>query len=137
MIIRKGCAEDLPLVYDSWVNSYRGSYFAEGMKHAGLSYSRFQDMLIKNILGRDSSSLTVAVWDSGGDGGDDADAPVVGWACTEGSVLHYVWVRTPWRGPETGVARALLGDLGQYTTATHKTRALPNGMRQDWMRVWA
>ena len=133
MIIRKGCAEDLPLVYDSWVNSYRGSYFAEGMTHAGVSYPRFQDMLIKNILGRDSVTLTVAVWDVAG---DETDAPVVGWACTEGSVLHYVWVRTQWRGPDTGVAKALLGDMGQYTTATHKTRALPNGMRRDWMRVW-
>ena len=133
MIVRKGCAEDLPLVYDSWVNSYRGSYFAEGMTHAGVSYPRFQDMLIKNILGRDSVSLVVAVWDVEG---DDTDAPVVGWACTEGSVLHYVWVRAPWRGRDMGVAKALLGDLGQYTTATHKTRALPTGMRREWMRVW-
>ena len=135
MIIRKGRADDLPLVYDSWVQSYRASHFGEAMNLAGISYSRFQDLLAKNILGRESTVLTVAVWPTEGE--DDTHAPVVGWACTEGTVIHYVWVRTQWRGPEMGVARALLGDMGQYTTATHKTRALPNGMRQDWMRVWA
>jgi len=131
MLLREGRAEDLPLVLDSWVKSYAGSKFAESIRAAGVSYERFQDLVAKNILGRSSTQLRVAVWDQDG---DDTDAPIVGWSATEGSVVHYVWVRPQWRGD--GLSKTLLGEQ-TYTAATHKTRALPAGIRLDWMRVWA
>lgn len=131
MLLRAGRSEDLPLVLDSWVKSYAGSSFASGVRSAGISYERFQDLVAKTILGRPTTQLRVAVWT---DSGDDPDAPIVGWSATEGTVVHYVWVRPQWRGDKLG--KTLLGEQA-YTVATHRTKSLPDGIRLDWMRVFA
>jgi hypothetical protein len=52
-----------------------------------------------------------------------ADDHIVGWCCTEGNVLHYVYVKTPLRG--NGYAMALIersfGSIPSPVRVTHWT----------------
>lgn len=92
--LRPGEANDFGFVIDSWIRSYRDSPWA---RLAGTCYVAGHDALIKRLMTR--SATTVACYEA------DPDT-ILGWACTEGRIVHYVYVKHSLR--RKGIARMLL-----------------------------
>lgn len=110
IVFRDAGPDDLQLVADSWCKSYARSNWAAFFKTRGQNYTRAQDRLLKRILGR-GARLIIAAWSEGPE-------LILGWACYEGSTLHYVWVREQWQGK--GVARAMIAAIPEPPkTITH------------------
>lgn len=110
VVIRPAEADDFALVFGSWCSSYeRYSRLADYVRHyVGQNPTRVIDRIAKRIVER-GARVDVASW---------ADDPMVilGWACSEGQVLHYVWVRRDFRGQ--GIARQLVSPLA-VTRVSH------------------
>lgn len=102
MGIRFAEIQDLPLVFSSWLKSYRKHAATQGLSND--VYFSGQRELIARLLQRATVRLLVSVEDP---------SHIYGWACTELSgglpVLHYVYVKQTYR--RLGFARLLLGDL--------------------------
>jgi GNAT superfamily N-acetyltransferase len=100
IVIRAMVPGDLPLVLDSWVRTSRSADpWAPTQTH---------DV----AMGRHLERLTAcaSVWAAANR--EDADR-VLGWICAEPSrgLLHWVWVREPWR--RAGIASALVGAVAR------------------------
>jgi GNAT superfamily N-acetyltransferase len=109
---------DRGFILDSWIRSYRDSPWARMMGHA---YTDGHDALIKRILGR--SAVLVACYDA------DPET-ILGWACTERDVVHYVYVKHKLR--RRGIARMLLGPfVSREVRYTHMLPAKP-GNDNGW-----
>lgn len=93
---------DLPLVLDSWVRTSRSS--------APWAPTRTHDC----ALGRHLEGLTsrAAVWVAANREDEDR---ILGWLCGDprGGLLHWVWVREPWR--RAGIASALVAQVALET----------------------
>jgi GNAT superfamily N-acetyltransferase len=123
LIIRDATAQDVPFVYDSWIQSYRACNTMK-LQHTQRYYEG-QRGLIEKILRREGAAVKVAT--------SSAEPDVIlGWCCVEpdANVLHYVYVKHRARG--CGVARMLLECLHGAVTYTHKTGChAPRGWRWD------
>lgn len=101
------------LVFGSWCSSYeRYSKLADYVRgyHAigGQNPTHVIDRIAKRIVAR-GARVDIAAW-------EQDPMFIVGWACSEGETLHYVWVRKDFRGK--GIARQLVGPLG-VTRVSH------------------
>lgn len=97
--IRKIDQTDVPLIFNSWLKSYKGAYFAKGI-HPKSFYAEHHKV-VSNLL--QTCETFVAV--------DDSDATnVYGWICGEYIdgflVVHFIYVKHTYRN--LGVATALL-----------------------------
>lgn len=97
---------DRPFVATSWVQNYR--------KHAGLApqvYAQGAVPLIDMLLHR--CPTVVAYF-------DDTPDEILGWATTDGDVLHYVYVKAAYR--HQGIGSSLTEGTKWHT---HRNRHLP------------
>jgi len=125
--------DELALVYDSWVESFRKSPWAGCVRND--VWQTCQRATIQGILQR-GAKLTVVL--APVVEGVHTGRRVMGWACTEPQleVLHYVYMKADFR--KHGIARAiLLHETGGWHQPryTHRTRAsellLPRRFRWD------
>jgi len=82
--IRPSRASDIPLVIDSWAQSYFGAPAIRGCTRDDY-FPRMHSYIVR-ILARVDVKLGVVCVQSD-------DDVILGWACTEGDVLHYMWTR--------------------------------------------
>ena len=128
-LLRAGHAGDHPFVVDSWVKSYQSYALSRDCEHCnnagriyrGNRFLRGHKRLIRDILARSGTALLVACH-------PDDPEPILGWACSENGVLHYVFVKKDVR--RVGVASALLAPFGAGTVYTHRCNLTPP---VDWV----
>lgn len=109
--------EDIPFIFNSWLKSYRNSYFAKNISNT-IFYSEHHKLLEKVI---NQSKIVVACK-------EDEPDQIYGWICagkTEGIfTLHYIYVKHPFRS--FGVGKALLNafehDTESAAVYTHHTK---------------
>jgi len=89
----------LPFVIHSWLKSFRNSGFA---KHIPAHlYFASHHALIERLLKRGARACAAVF-------ADDPDT-LIGWMCTEGTVLHYLYVKHVFR--RIGIGTKLLASL--------------------------
>lgn len=107
LAFRPATPTDLPLVYGSWLASFRLSHAAGLVPMA--TYGATYTDAIDRLLARKGCRVIVAHHPDEAPGAAD----VYGWACVEDGVppaLHYCYVIGPYR--RKGLARALLEHAG-------------------------
>ena len=98
---------ETPLVYSSWLRSYRTA----ADPHVGqVVFFKRHHELIESILSNPSTLVTVLTADS-------SPGTVLGWACRTGTTLHYVYVKEAFRRMGFGTQLA-----GGFDTHTHLTK---------------
>ena len=104
--IRDATDADMRLVHSSWHTAY---WKTHAHKHITREvYGPAQDRRIDRLVGQ--SRVLVAFF-------DEVPDEVLGWACLQGSTLHYVYVRGSYR--RRGIASGLVSGLAKwYTHAT-------------------
>lgn len=111
--IRPAAPTDVPFILNSWLRHYHEH--GEGARHVPndvyFSAQGHHGLVVKLLR---ESTVLVACTD------DDQDA-ILGWACLAPPVLHYVYVKAPFR--RLGIGRALLS-AGPLDTVTHWTPAV-------------
>ena len=123
-VIRKAVAHDVPLILDSWLNSWRQSKYAGVIRNN--DYYETQRSVIEDLIAR-GATLIVA----------DAGRTLFGWACSELkdglTVVHFVWVKDIYlrKGVEEALLDALPGTKPGFFT--HYLHAL--GKNREWR--WA
>lgn len=116
--LRPANEEDISMIFNSWLKSYRTSLFAKNIANSVyfLNHHKIIEKLLK------SSIVLVAC--------NDKDASqIYGWACAQEVdgifCLHYVYVKQPFR--EIGMARLLINAFGRAEDVagiySHHTRA--------------
>ena len=120
--LRDAGPDDIPFVRSTWLRDYRErSSFARRI--ADSEYQTFHRLLLDRISSR---ARTVVAF--------DAQAPEVlwGWACAEPHVLHYVFVKRPFRNMKLGaqLLHAVGFNDGDYYT--HMTYAWEGLVRQKY-----
>ena len=98
---RLAAEPDLGFVFDSWINSYRDAHAAGMIAYE--DWAAVMRQAIERVLARDGCELYVAHHP----GEDDGKTDLYGWAALEGQLVHYVYVKRPFR--RLGIARGLLG----------------------------
>jgi len=94
--VRKVKKADLPFILSSWFESYWKAHASKrGLAYE--TYKSYQDDLIKRLLHRSLVLVACPVFD---------DTEILGYSVTEGSTLHYVYVKSVYRrmGIATGLA---------------------------------
>ena len=132
MKIRHAHGRDWPLIWDSWVESYRRT--PQNRKRESQDYYPTQRERITDILAIPSTVVAVAVSDL------DDDA-IMGWICCDAArrIVHYMWTAKPLR--RRGIAQQLLtwsrfsGSRGSIPV-THQTPAwqrfvAPDGVHHE------
>lgn len=122
--------DELPLIYDNWTKSYKKSLWAGTVRND--MWESVQRATIQGLLAR-GADVRVAL--APRVEGVFTGRRVMGWACFEPGVLHFLYVKADYRGQ--GIGRALL----DHVTAgwsdhiySHRTRAsafLPRHFRYD------
>jgi GNAT superfamily N-acetyltransferase len=103
---------DESFVFATWLKSHRQSRFASVIPAD--AYFRGHHLVIERILARPSVRATVAHPVGERD-------TILGYSVSEGSTIHWVYVKLPFRG--LGIARALLGDIDvPHATISHLTK---------------
>jgi hypothetical protein len=119
-------AEDVPMIFDSWLKSWRGSKYAGVIPNN--RYYEIQRELIEGLVMR-GATFSVAYPEA-------MDDVILGWACSEvkegKTVLHYLYVKDPFLGQ--GITEALLGSRPGEKPGfiTHK---LQEKLLKDWRWV--
>ena len=110
IVIRPAEPDDHGLIFGSWCASYeRYSKFARYVhQYEGQNPTHVIDRIAKRIVDR-GARVDVAAW-------EEDPMFIVGWCCSEGPTLHYVWVRKDFRAK--GIARQLVEPLG-VTRVSH------------------
>lgn len=107
-IIRKAKQDDLKLIFDSWQKSFKNSDMTNKMPTQ--LYNSCIERIIVDLLKNGSE---ISVLTQGVDTKTNRDI-IVAWAChglkDSTPVLHYVWVKQPFRGQ--GAATELLASVG-------------------------
>lgn len=114
IVVRLATEDDKAFVLNSWLKSqyYSSDYFG-AMTNIG--YYFFMTPLILNKL--KEGLLNVAVL-------SDAPETIIGFACSDGNTLHYVYVKRDYRGHK--IASLLLSglDVKVYTASTKAGSAI-------------
>lgn len=118
ILIRKAIDVDVPFIFNSWLRSYKESYFAKGI--AGSIYYTEHHKLIEQLL----KSCTVYI------ACDNSDSSsIFGYICAEEIdgifVTHFIYVKETYR--KLGVATMLVKHFGvtpgeKASIYTHKTK---------------
>jgi hypothetical protein len=124
--IRPAIPTDIPFVYSTWLRSYRtGSGL--GLQSGKHQYFVLYQMILDQILERESTTVLVAALD------EDLSI-ALGYIVIEPKILHYVFVKEPFR--RFGIAKALCHATFNKTTPvmTHMTKigAQIVGDMQEW-----
>jgi len=106
--VRPATTADLPFIRNSWLRSYHDGQVARHVPN---------DVYFANaghwgVVDRCLRTGATAVASPPGD-----DGTIVGWACGLGGVLHYVYVKAPFR--RLGIAKALLACFPGLSACTH------------------
>jgi len=101
------------LVYATWLRSYEASSLAAKNIPRDVFFAEHHKV-IDRILAR-GASVRLAVLP------DEPDV-VLGWAVVEWPIVHYVYVKPPFR--KHGIAQALLQDVPKPFTYTHWTHIM-------------
>ena len=112
-IIIPGTESARSLVYATWLRSYEASSLAAKHIPRDVFFAEHHKV-IDRVLGRGASVRVAAL-------PDEPDV-ILGWAVTEGPVVHYVYVKPPFR--KHGMATALLADAPRPFTFSHWTHVL-------------
>ena len=110
--LRPATPDDRGYIIDSWLQSFRGSPFAQRLP-SDVYWSRYgQAGLVEDLVGQ--ASLVVACL-------PDDPTYIYGWLCAQrGGCLHYVFVRHDFR--RMGFASRLVGVVEpEIVTVTHMT----------------
>lgn len=102
---------DAPIVFDSWSNALADEL--EITEQDGRrAFRRAQIPVLKQIVARGMVLVAVTTRD---------DSAVLGWVCTEGETLHFVFTKKDFR--RMGICRALVkaANLPAETRASHAT----------------
>ena len=122
--IRVGTPEDMDFIADSWRRSYDDSPWARcpgGLRE----YISTQSQVIQQCL--KTSDVVVAHPVEP----DNVPTQIMGWMCYRGTVVHYVYVKAPFR--RQGIGTALVeGTLGNPTRIYH-THRLANVAQAKWV----
>lgn len=119
-------AEELPLVYDAWAQSFRKSPFAGCVRND--MWDQVQRATISELLTR--STVVVAIADEG-------ERRVIGYSVSEPGVLHWLYVKNALR--RLGCGARLLEETTQGWTQfvyTHRTRVSDKFLRRASRREW-
>jgi GNAT superfamily N-acetyltransferase len=110
--IRPYSSADTSFVMDSWLKSYRLNSFDNAVVSVppSIYFAKHRNLIASAI---DRCDVLVAT-------PSDADDTILGWACMDREVLHYVYVKE--RFKRWGVASRLLERLPRYVVYTHNTR---------------
>jgi hypothetical protein len=102
--IRPHVATDIPIIFNSWLESYRVG--DEPRKMGNDLYFRNHHRLVTELASRAGVQVLVAC------ATDDIDQ-VFGWACAEPAsrVVHYVFSKKPFR--ESGIAAQLIATFAE------------------------
>lgn len=116
VVLERANRGDAKLVYSSWIKSYRHSEAAHKLPNG--VYEPFQRDVIHRLLAAPGTCVYVARPTDWPDG-------VLGWVCAEPGVMHYAYVKSPYR--RLGLGRTLLAyaaeQLGEaFTAYTHKRK---------------
>ena len=109
--IRQFRPEDEGFVYSSWLNNYWGSHNHDMTKTV---FMAGHHNVIEKILQREGIEILIAA-------NIDDDEQILGYLVREGNVLHYLYVKSPFR--RSGISAALLeeADFSQPVILSHKT----------------
>lgn len=124
--VRDALPTDIPMVFDSYLKSWRISKFAGTVPNH--LYFDAQRVLLEDLIAR-GAKVVVAY-------PKDHEDIILGWACGElkegKTVLHYAYVKDPYLG--LGIAESLLARLPglQPGFITHR---LPSKALKEWR--WA
>ena len=111
--IADGIGDAKSLIYATWLRSYEHS--SPMAKHIPRAvFFKHHHAVLDGILSR-NPTVRLAVM-------PDDPSVVFGWAVSEGSKLHYLYVKPDFR--KYGIAKALLADLPRPFTFTHYTYIL-------------
>ena len=104
---------DEGFVYGSWLKHYWDIVEHDMRKSIFMQYHH---KVIEGILERGSVRVACSSVD---------DDQIIGYMVIEGSILHYVYVKSPFR--KSGVCKLLVKDVGLRSplVVTHKTTFLP------------
>jgi GNAT superfamily N-acetyltransferase len=109
--VRPYAQGDRALVLDTWLRSYYAHARASLTWLAPSTFAVLYRPRVERLLRYSYTRVACLA--------SDEDA-IVGWACVANDVIHYVWVRSDWRGEQ--IARDLLSDLlGEPMRYTHET----------------
>ena len=124
--LRLGNAGDVPLICSSWLKSYRKAPAVAKLR--GPVYFDSQRSVVERILGRASVAVACSQSDFA-----DVYGYVVYESLAAGTVLHWLYVKQPFRG--LGIARVLLSASGapraksvQHSHETEKGRVLARAL---------
>jgi GNAT superfamily N-acetyltransferase len=119
--LRRAQEDDVPLIYDSWMKSFKSSRFAQTVDPN--VYYPEQHSVISYLLARTQVVLAVS---------DEAEKQIYGYLCYDPSqgplILHYCYVKQPYRG--FGIATKLISTVLKqdqpfyYTHDTGEMRSL-------------
>jgi hypothetical protein len=123
ILVRDRIPDDLPMVFDSWLKSWRVSKWAGTIPNH--LYFETQRVLIEDLIARGAKIVVAHP-----EGHPDV---IMGWACGElkegKTVLNYAYVKDPYLG--LGILERLLAALPgeQPGFITHK---LPSKALREW-----
>ena len=109
-IIIPGTESARSLVYATWLRSYEAWSLAAKHIPRDVFFAEHHKV-IDRVLGRGASVRVAAL-------PDEPDV-ILGWAVTEGPVVHYVYVKPDFR--RYGLAKALLAHVQRPFTYSHST----------------
>jgi hypothetical protein len=95
---------EMPFIYSSWLKSNRKSPMTADVRND--VYFSYHHRLIERLVER-GATIQVA----------KSEGVIVGWICSEGPVLHYVYVKSAFR--DFGVAKKLWHVVGRPTVCSH------------------
>ena len=126
--IRDFRSDDVSFVFDTWLRSYGQNRPNPWQR---LDFHRFMKghrAIIDSLLARPSTRLRVAC-------ANDAEHVILGWACSEPGVLHYMYVKRKFR--QKGVASAMVEDAGAPALYSHAPTS-PQGPHTtvQMLRAW-
>jgi GNAT superfamily N-acetyltransferase len=114
VVFRESKPEDRAFIYSSWLRSYRDSEFARSLSTD--IYFHGHRQVLERILDR---ATTIVACDP-----EDPDH-IYGWLCHEMGyppILHYVYVKHPYRGMGLGKQLFAAFDQGGKFDYTHQGR---------------
>lgn len=118
MIVRQAAEADEPFIMDSWLRSFRHSWFAGPIPNS--LYYKVYRPIIMAVRARPGARLLVCVDD------DDPDS-IYGFACIEPpGIIHYVYTKDVYR--RKGVARRLLAGVREPLEYTFRTKEGHNAL---------